>query len=187
MNNNSEAPLIGYDLGAGGGDNAQELPCLPYGMPLVTANQTYTIGEIAYPAIVEIWGLDPRLNVTFSVARVHKKNDPTFFTPGNITATIRAQLLFRTSDGVQVGPDLPIAQLFTGGGALDDGCELVTAAQGVRFAINWVRSGNTSHEIIGYVQARPNVALGCSDLFRKLVQSLRVIQTTPTINPGFAP
>ena len=183
-----EQPVIGYDLGAGGGDKAAELPCVPFEIPLVNANANYTALEPGGIRVVDIWGLDPRLVVAVSFQRVHRKNDPNSFNPGNLTATINAFTLARTSDGVQQIAQIPSAQLFLNGGNLDvsgndDGCEINSAAQGIRLELIWLRSAATSHNVTAIVQARPNVALGCSDLLRKIAKSLTVQADQPQ-TPG---
>jgi uncharacterized metal-binding protein YceD (DUF177 family) len=73
--------------------------------------------------------------------------------------------------------------LFSNGGHGDDGCELVTAAQGIRIAVNFNRVGNTDVEAVAFIQVKPNVALGCAALLERLVYNLKV-EATETRNPG---
>jgi len=79
---------------------------------------------------------------------------------------------------------LPAADLFANGGKLDadtdvEGCELVTAAQGVRFTVLPSCTTTPVVNITATIKARPNVALVCRELALALLQGVRVSQPSP--------
>lgn len=177
----TERAFIGCDLGLGGGDNAKELPCPPHEILLIEAKETYAGGEGYRYGNLEIWGLDPRLTVAVAFYRTPNPNRTTMFAETAISATIAAYPLCLSKAGeVRYGRQLP-TDLFLGGGVIgsdypnnDDGCELETAMQGIRFNLTAIRTGATTHDIVCAIQARPNVSLGCNALAEKLIAQLIV-------------
>jgi hypothetical protein len=177
--------ITGWDLGLGGGELASLLPCDPHEILLIQAKETYVggggegISGYAY-ATIDIWGLDPRVTVACSFYRTPNPNRTTLVSEANISATIAAYPLMRTKQGdVRVGKQLPGAILFLNSGALDnsgvdDGCELETAMQGIRFKFAAIRTDITTHDIVAAIQAKPNVALGCAALADKLIRTMVV-------------
>lgn len=178
-------PIIGCDLGMGGGPQIRLLPCDPIEMLCIGFKEAYTPGEGYRATLFELWGLDPRLVVAVNFARVPSVNRTTDFPTGNITATIEARTLSRTANGATVvGPVMPATDLFLNGGVLDtgsfdDGCELCTAVQGVRFLVTAIRTDATSVDIVASAVCRPNVALGCEDLALALFGGLTLSRPIP--------
>jgi hypothetical protein len=136
-----------------------------------------------YTQIVDVTGLDPRVSVACAFARRPPAGSTTLL-PSAITAALSASTLVRLSTGAQALAPLPQA-LFANGGALDanhdDGCELVTAAYGVRFTVNAVRGGATAHSICLVVTVRPNVDLS-AETFAAIVEGLAVSRP-PVVQP----
>jgi hypothetical protein len=86
-----------------------------------------------------------------------------------VTAIVRAYTIVKSTFGTLVGAQIPSASLFVNGGQLDatgndDGCELCTASQGVRFVITASRTGQASTNVVATAICRPNVALVCPEL-----------------------
>jgi hypothetical protein len=171
--------IIGWDLGLGGGERAKELPCEPDDIVLIEAKDSFTPGEGFRYAHVQVWGLDPRLAVVCAFSRSPNPSLNTTFNTGNITATITASTRTRSRGNILTGPPLPAVDLFLNGGNIDaagndDGCELGTGMQGVQFDLVAQRTDATSVDIVLSIQAKPRVALGCSELARKLIRNMTV-------------
>jgi hypothetical protein len=183
-------PIIGVDCTKGGGIATEYLP-LPQGqsreMLLIRASDNWDHGEGFRGTYFDVWGFDPRLTVAVSIQRSHNSNIITPFPHSYISALITARLLVQTAEGIVAGASLPVADLFTNGGALDDateadGCEITSAVQGIRFVLSAQRTGSTDVDITATVQARPNVALVCRDLAMALLGNVRV---TPAVASGW--
>jgi hypothetical protein len=192
-------PIIGWELGFGGGPEVKLLPTPPREIPLVPASDqgvdedyvTLVSTDVRRVVTVDIWGLDPRLTVACAFSRVPSSNAHLGGLPlrKNITATIAAYTLTRGATGVTQGAPISSAGLFLNGGALDvlgvdgndDGCELSTAAQGVRFVLTVTRTSVTSHDIVLSLQCRPNVALVCRELALALAAGMTVTIPDPVI------
>lgn len=176
--------IIGWDLGEGGGENARELPCDPVDLVLYEAKPTFDPAEGYPPSIlIDIWGFDPRLNVSLYFSRVPNPSIATPFDYFNVVGVIFAYTLTRSRGNVITGKLIPNASLFSNGGNLsdqdDDGCEIQSGVQGIRFYIQCWRTGATSHDVVLQAQAKPNVSLGCPDLAKKLISQLTVNRHGP--------
>jgi hypothetical protein len=176
--------IIGWDLGASG--EPAELPCKPREIllfPALNETQAPSFGVGPNLATVDVWGLDPRLDLT--VAFYQRLRTDGQYTSGgprtraDITATIEAWTLARAdgpSSVVEVA-QIASADLFANGGNLQDGCELSTGAQGVRFKIFASRSSNTDYDVVCSIQARAQMPLGCEALAEKIIHALSVEPT----------
>ena len=172
-------PIVGCDLGLGGGSRVVLLPCEPNEILLVNSGAAYNAGEGSRTVTLDLWGLDPRLDVAVAFSRssaLAMRRDATAWL---VTATIRAYTIAKSTFGTLLGPEIPAASLFQNGGYLDgiggdEGCELCTGAQGVRFVLTAARAGVASTNIVATLICRPNVALGCPDLALALFSQLRV-------------
>jgi hypothetical protein len=179
----SPRTITGWDCGRGGGPVADLLPCDPVEILLARAEETYDGGEASQTVVLDLWGLDPRLTVAVAFNRVPSPNRSHDESPNWIGAAITANVLHRSHGAIVVGAALDATQLFNNNGQLDgtcdDGCELTSAAEGVRFTVLAIRTGMTTVDIVATVQARPNVALVCPDLLLALRESLRVSLPVP--------
>jgi hypothetical protein len=182
-----EAPFLGLDLGRGGGPEADALPCEARPILLCPAEPTYDSGEGTRTIDLDIWGLDPKVTVSVSFQRPPNANRTTDYPRGNILATIAAHVLNKISGGIEVGAPLDVGELFGAGGNItateNDGCELVTAAEGVRFSVTISRSAETSVDLVAVVQARANVALACLNLAEAIRRQLKVSIPVPVVFP----
>jgi hypothetical protein len=189
--NTPAPPFMGVDLGQGGGPRAVPLPCDPTEIVLITANPNTTAINLMASSILDIWGLHPLLTVAVAFGRTRNPNvDKTAnYTAAYVTATIVAYTLRRTGEGVVRGAQLP-ATLFTNGGVLgvtisalptEDGCELVSAAQGVRFEVTATKTSavGIGHDIVASIQAKQTVPIGCRALADLLVSQLTVTIPDP--------
>jgi hypothetical protein len=169
-----ERPIMGWDLGAGGGRTAKPLPAESDAIRLLeTRSSFYSGAEGTRTAVLEIWGLDPRVTVALQIARVRSASlpspeggDPQV---GNLRAEIHAYPLTRIDGQVLQGPEIPPENLWLNGGALndagvDDGCEITSAMHGVRVVVIASRAGESVHEIAATARARPNVSFACPAL-----------------------
>ena len=183
----SPRAIIGWDCGRGGGPVADLLPCDPVEILLARAEETFEGGESAQTVVLDLWGLDPRLTVAVAFHLVPSPNRSQDISPVALLATLWANVLHRSQGAIIVGAALDKAQLFNAGGVVGvaggDGCELTSAAEGVRFTIAAERSGSTSIDLVATVQARPNVALTCPDLLYALRETLRVSVPVPIVFP----
>ena len=177
--------IIGWDLGLGGGDAAKELPCPPNEILLIGAKETYPGGTEGYRyANVDIWGFDPRITVVCAIYRAPNPNRTTLFPESNLTATVEAFPLVASKQGDALFryQAMPAADLWFNGGKLDsydEGCEFKMAMQGVRIKVSAIRTGETTHDVVMSLQAKPNGSLGCPDLARKLISQLVVKKGEP--------
>jgi len=173
-------PIIGVDATKGGGASALYLPLEgPQELVLIVAGDNYVGGEGPKSAYFDIWGFDPRLVVAVSFQRSRNANVADGMNTSNITAQVDAHVLVKTAGGVVTGAALPVADLFVNGGALDigteaDGCEIVSAVQGIRFNLGAQRTGATNVDVTVTVQVRPNVALICRALAQSLLLGVTV-------------
>jgi len=174
-----QTPIVGCDLGLGGGSRVALLPCVPNEILLFSTDGAYNAGEGSRTVTLDIWGLDPRLDVAVAFSRssaLAMRRDPSAF---RVTATIKAYTIVKSAFGTLLGPPLPLATLFVNGGNLDasgndDGCELCTASQGVRFVVTASRTGVASTNVVATAICRPKVALVCPDLALALFGQLSV-------------
>jgi hypothetical protein len=177
------SPVIGWDLGRGGGPEADPLPRPAVPILLCPAEDSIDEGTAGPLAVdLDIWGLDPRLVVAVSFQRPPNANRTRDLPRGNLTATIAAHALDVLVGGIEVGAPLDVAELFNNGGVIsateNDGCELVTAAEGIRFTLAISRTAETTVDLVAVVQARPNVPL-CPALAQALRAQLRVSLPSP--------
>lgn len=172
-------PVIGWDLGRGGGREADSLPCDPVEVLLFPANPNYSAGEAAEVATVDVFGFDPRVNLACGFYRPKSPSALLDLPKTNVTATIEARALWRSPrGGLIVGPVLDPAALFSNGGNLDseeEGCEINSGAQGIRFTITATRTAATSVDVVAVLQARPTVTLVCPDLAYAIREGLKVL------------
>lgn len=192
-------PIIGWELGYGGGSEVKLLPTQPKEILLVAASDagvdedyvTLVSTDVRRTSVVDIWGLDPRLTVACAFSRVPGQESRLgqLNLRKNVTATIAAYTLTKGATGITQGAPLSAAGLFLNGGSLDsegdngndDGCELSTAAQGVRFVVTATRTSVTSHDLVLSMQCRPNVALVCRELALALAAGMTVSIPDPVI------
>jgi hypothetical protein len=164
-----EAPIVGCDLGLGGGARVALLPCVPNEILLINSDAAYTAGEGSRTVTLDLWGLDPRLDVALAFSRSSAAAMRRDSSAWQVTATIRAYTIVKSTFGTLLGPEIPAASLWANGGQLDaaggdDGCELCTGSQGVRFVLTASRTGQASTNIVATAICRPNVALVCPEL-----------------------
>lgn len=176
---NDDGALIGVDLGRGSGALAIDLPCRPFPLILCRADEGAGIIPATLTVDLDIMGLDPRLNLALTFERVQSPTRTATLPATNITAAITAYILSDTTDGIKQGAPLPVSSLMLNSGALDgagtdDGCELANGAQGVRFHFIFTRTAGFSVDTVAAIQARPNVALGCEKLARKLFRLVTI-------------
>jgi hypothetical protein len=172
------SPVIGWDLGRGGGPEADPLPRPAVPILLCPAEDSIDESAVGPLAIdLDIWGFDPRLTVPVSFQRPPNANRSRDLPRGNVTAAITAHAINRLGGGIEIGAPLDVSELFNNGGVIsateNDGCELVTAAEGIRFSLAISRTAETTVDLVAVVQARPNVPM-CPDVARALRAQLRV-------------
>jgi hypothetical protein len=183
---------IGWDEGRGGGPTAKPLPCEAEPILLCPAEDSFGGGGEAGPLSIDldIWGLDPKLAVSVSFQRPPSANRTRDLPRGNVTATITAHALNRLVGGIEVGAPIDVAALFANAGVIDaaenDGCELVTSAEGVRLTLAISRSAETTVDLVAVVQAKTVVPLTCPALAQALRAQLRVSLPAPVIFPHWA-
>ena len=176
--------VIGWDLGRGGGPESDRLPCVAVPILLCPAEDSIDEGT-AGPLYLDldIWGLDPKLVVSVSFQRPPNANRTRDLPRGNVTATITAHALNAIVGGIEVGAPLDVAALFANSGVIspteNDGCELVTSAEGIRLSLAISRSAETTVDLVAVVQARTNVPLLCPAQAQALRAQLHVSIPVP--------
>ena len=184
-------PIIGWDLGYGGGSDVHLLPAAPGYSPKEILLVPATVGSMDLnnpkSIVVDLWGLDPKLAIACAFSRVPSQNPVIWTEEGaereKIIATIAAFTLTRGVGGITQGPPLP-SDLFMNGGSVDgagvdDGCELSTAAQGIRFVVTATATGWATHDLVLSLVCRPNVTLACRELALALAAALTVTIPSP--------
>ena len=185
MDDQAPKVIVGWDLGGGGGQRVQWLPCELTQLVLAPARLNFVALEAAKLATFEIWGLDPRLTIAMSFARMAntslaltgaKSNVTT--APVGIDGAIAPYALTRMGrEEITVGAIDP-ALLFANGGKIDfsdgDGCELATATEGIRFNVPLIRNADNSFDVVVNLVVRPNQPLGCRELALALAENLVV-------------
>jgi hypothetical protein len=179
--------IIGWDLSKGAGSNAKLLDGEAPGEILlfqVPADPVIISGS--YTAQIDICNLDPRLTIAASCYfRVVPGLDPSLAAPlANMPATIKAQLLARSanpSEGTIVLYDLPTLSMFGHAGALPDGCEISSAATGIRLVVSIPEPTDFTYgrEVVATLVAIPNVTLACAELAEAIVKRLSVTLPDP--------
>jgi hypothetical protein len=179
--------ILGWDLGNGGGSLARPLP-QPEATPvrLFLARDNYYPGQPdVAPAVVEVWGFDPKVTVAVAFSRVRSGNVAASYPPSNLQASIRAYQLVRVDGQVIQGAELSPDETFLHGGSVDadgdDGAEFCTAAQGIRFVIEAIRVGHTSVDLVMTIQARTNERIGCEQMADALRDGLVVVASPPQV------
>lgn len=187
MTDQAPQVIFGWDIGGGGGARAKWLPCEPEQLVLAPARLNFVAGEGLKVARFELWGLDPRLTVAISFARARNSSLVVTGSMANVTTAdvvipgaggIRAETLAKMGREVVTIADIDPALLFSSGGSLglavNDGCELATAAEGVRFYLNMIRTADNSMDVVANLVVRPNQPLGCRELALELAEQLVV-------------
>ena len=182
-----QVPIIGVDLGKGGGSKAEFLPCAPSSMLLIPAKPTYDVAESSSYVVVDVWGFDPKLTVALGFWRVPNANaSPSDALPSsNIHVMIKTRTLARSPAGDAVASDyIDPAKLFSSAGAFSaahiddrgdgDGCEIKSAVQGLRFEVTGQRTGPTTVDVVLQAQARTNEPMGCRAMAIALLQGVTV-------------
>lgn len=184
--------IIGWAVDRAGGaqaaDLAADLNALSKEIMIFDGGGYWQSGgaEASIVATVDVFGLDPRLDFVMQFSRVdHPGPPPTgVLLPQlktGMVATIVAQTLAEVRGNVVAGATLP-STLFVNGGAIDalgsdDGCELTSGVQGVRFTLTGIRNAQTYHDLVLQILIKPNVSLGCVALAEKLISKVRVNAT----------
>lgn len=179
-----EAPAVitGWDLSDGGGPRARFLPDEPRSLVLAEARANFVPGEAAKEARFELWGLDPRLTVALSFGRPRNPSLPIVGAISNVitppATLIGVSALGRFGRDELVVASLDATLLFTNGAVIGmgeaDGCEITTAAEGLRFIVPLIRTGDNSIDFAVNLVVRPNHPLGCRELALALAEGLTV-------------
>lgn len=175
--------ITGWDLSDLGGGRARWLPTIdPRPLILAEARANYVVGEAAKEARFEIWGLDPRLSIALSFGRPRNPSLPLVGAISNVVTPpatlIGVSALGRFGRDELVVASLDVTLLFTNGGVISpgegDGCEIATAAEGLRFMVPLVRTGDNNCDFAVNLIVRPNQPLGCRELALALAEHLVV-------------
>ncbi len=185
--------ITGWDIGDGGGSNRTHwLPVDPKSMVIAPALLNFVLGEGAKAATFEIWGLDPRLTLAVAFGRAPNPSLPLTGAIANVT-TPAGSVIGVDVYGKFAGRILPVcsldpALLFQNGGTMSpgdgDGCEIVTAAEALRFWVPLQRNGNNSYDVVVNLIVRPNQPLGCRELAIALAAQLTVVKTSTIVWDG---
>jgi hypothetical protein len=105
---------------------------------------------------------------------------------GWASASCALKVLRRDELGVvHVVGDLPAAQVWLRGGAVPDGAELVTGADGIRLEVSGELAAVAdpsvacSWDIVAALEVMPNERLGCSGLAEEIIESLEMSKAPP--------
>jgi hypothetical protein len=169
-------------------ENFPGLPTAGNLYPAVTSNYPVPATQVAASRQIDIFNLDPRLTLVATFYRQLNPSNPSIeHVPtepiGNLTGTVSASALVRSTtpgESDRAIYAIPAGSLFAQGGALDDGCEVVSGMQGIRFTISaqqndWI----IHHDIVATLVAIPNVSLGCVELAEALIRRLVVVVPEP--------
>lgn len=200
--------LIGWDLSRGGGQSAvplapgQALGQIPlYLVPEWGYSLEMGAEDTRATQRIDVWGLDPRL--TICLQAFHQLapgarppgGPPEYFDilypASNMPIAVAAKVLARPLRPDQQPIELytiPAAELFGNGGILGDGCELSTAAQGVRFEFRAAQDNidvKCDFEVAATLIAIPNVTFGCVELAQAVIGRVSVTLPTPYRIPRY--
>jgi hypothetical protein len=181
--------IIGWDISRGAGGNAKVLtsPAQPLGQMLLY-RPAVAGGLLAVTNLVtgiDIWNLDPRLTIiaTFFHRLAIGSETEAPAPASNLAVTIEARAIVRSgnpSEGARELYTLSPGDIWFNGGNLDDGCEISSGMQGLRFALSATANDFVDHEIVATLVAIPNVALGCRELAEDIINRLAV-SPPPTV------
>lgn len=182
--------IIGWDIGKGSGPRAVELSekdQYPNEVTLVRAHPDAVVGGPLTQVIdLDIWGLDPRLTLIVEFYHRLRFGGPTdgAYPMGGCSGSIRTFPIVRPQnpeDYVRALQEIPADDLFTSGGYVNDGCEISSGMQGIRFEVTAILSARTDHDIVASVQVKPNCSLGCVALAQKLINRLNIVIPEPIV------
>jgi hypothetical protein len=178
--------IIGWDYGFEGEATPLEVKGRLKQSRLLIGVSPYDDGPVAVKSThIDIFGLDPRVPMALTIFRQPvlstdtTATDPDLYLKSRLTAELEAWTLARGSDGkpIEIAP-LNQERAWLNGGQLDsernDGCELKTAAYGVRIKVKATMEAASLLEIVATLEARPDVALGCIELAEKIARAISV-------------
>jgi hypothetical protein len=196
-------PIIGWDLGRGSGELAEELAPSKALRQIRLFGVTQSPGELpgvpdpgklyatygdlpVFDAVsyIDVFNLDPRLTIIPTFYHQVMMNRPAgAFPDTNLPATVSARALVRSGNPAEPERELYTldpSSLFVSSGALPNGCEIASGMQGIRFRVDVSMSAlQVQHDIVATLVAIPNIAFGCAELARDVIRRLEVRIPSP--------
>ena len=189
-------PLLGWDIArlTEGKEARLRAPALPLRQHVLyrphTPGGEHTCTDLE--TRIDIWHLDPRLTV---IGRFFHRLASGATLPAepaaNLIGSVEAWALAKSGNPSEGAIELfqfPAEELFHNAGDLDDGCELSTGMDGIRFKFFASTAGGEgggflSHELVATLVAIPNIQVGCVELAQAMVERLEVDLPSTKIIP----